>query len=591
MNNYIQIEKDFERQLTGLKKRKNLLSNIRLAAFIITCLLFYFYVSQDNLFLLLTTVILFVVFMIFVVKSTNISNQINHISQALLVLGDIKRDDRLDEYSAINQENFNNVYNRDLDILEGQSLFNRINKTQSYVGNVQLKNFLSNLILEKDEILKRQVAFAELKEKPNWMVKFLTYSSKVNLKGFQIFGELDRQFQNFNLRFLPLIFAGINVAILLYLGFLGFPKKAVFFWIIISIPIGFIINLIFKNKINKSLSFAFINAEQLDNLIELLKHVENEDFKEELNLINKNGLLNDGISASSQLNGIKSTMDGFSALGIPIIGFLLNNFTLWKLYHTIQLENRVGNAIQNNENWIIKLSVLEAYISFAIFNDKFSNFSKPMISDQPFHLSLKNAFHPLLSEDIAVENEFESNRPNNIAIITGANMAGKSTFLRTVGTNLVLAMNGANVSAEEMIFYPMDIFTSIRTVDNLSSGDSYFKNEINKLKILIDRLEEGKPQFIILDEILKGTNSEDKLIGSQKFLEKLMKSKTNLTCFIATHDLELTKMEEQYPNHIINYCFELKNVDEHYFSDYKLRKGTTQVMNAIYLMKQYQIID
>ena len=269
----------------------------------------------------------------------------------------------------------------------------------------------------------------------------------------------------------------------------------------------------------------------------------------------------------------------------------MNCFTLWKLFHTIQLENRVGTAIKNNQDWIIKLSVLEAYISFAIFNDKFDTFSKPIVSNQPFELSLKNAFHPLLSEEIAVKNDFESNRQNNIAIITGANMAGKSTFLRTVGTNLVLAMNGANVSAEKMIFYPMDIYTSIRTVDNLSSGDSYFKNEINKLKILIDRLEEGKPQYIILDEILKGTNSEDKLIGSQKFLEKLMNSKTNLTCFIATHDLELTKMEDEYPNHIINYCFELKNVDENYFSDYKLRKGTTKMMNAIYLLKQYQIID
>ncbi len=170
-------------------------------------------------------------------------------------------------------------------------------------------------------------------------------------------------------------------------------------------------------------------------------------------------------------------------------------------------------------------------------------------------------------------------------------MAGKSTFLRTVGTNLVLAMNGAKVSAEKMTFYPMDLFTSIRTVDNLSSGDSYFKNEINKLKILIDRISSDQPQFIILDEILKGTNSQDKLIGSQKFLEKLIQSPTKLVGFIATHDLELTKMEENFPEHIVNYCFELKNIKSQYFSDYILRKGTTQTMNALYLMRQFNIID
>ena len=591
MDNYIQIENQLKEEFSNLKSRKNLLSNIRLAAFIATCILFYFYVSQDNILMLLATGILFVIFMIFVVKSTNVTNKITHISQSLLVLEDIKADDRIDEYAAINDEHFANVYNKDLDILEGQSLFNRLNKTQSYVGNVQLKHFLSHLILEKENILKRQSALEEIKNKPDWIVKFLTFSSKANLKSFEIFGELNHQFQNQSLRFLPIGLGAINLLTFIYLAVLGFPKKAVFFWIVIAVPVGFIINFIFKNRINKSLSFAFINAEQLDNLIDLLIHVENEDFKEEHNIECKNGLFNEGVKASEQLKGIKSTMDGFSALGIPIAGFLLNCFTLWKLFHTIQLENRVGTAIKNNQDWIIKLSVLEAYISFAIFNDKFDTFSKPIVSNQPFELSLKNAFHPLLSEEIAVKNDFESNRQNNIAIITGANMAGKSTFLRTVGTNLVLAMNGANVSAEKMIFYPMDIYTSIRTVDNLSSGDSYFKNEINKLKILIDRLEEGKPQYIILDEILKGTNSEDKLIGSQKFLEKLMNSKTNLTCFIATHDLELTKMEDEYPNHIINYCFELKNVDENYFSDYKLRKGTTKMMNAIYLLKQYQIID
>jgi len=291
------------------------------------------------------------------------------------------------------------------------------------------------------------------------------------------------------------------------------------------------------------------------------------------------------------LRKVRSSLESLEAVGFPIIGFLLNNFLLWRLFFTVQIEKRIENVAVNNAQWIDGISNLEAYISFAIFNDKFSSFTTPMVSDHVFDLQLRQAFHPLLNEEIAVKNSFKSQRKNNIAIITGANMAGKSTFLRTVGTNLVLAMNGANVSAEEMVFYPMDIFTSIRTVDNLSSGDSYFKNEINKLKILIDRLDQNLPQYIILDEILKGTNSQDKLIGSQKFLEKLMQHPTNLLCFIATHDLELTKMEEEHPNHIVNYCFELKNVDEHYYSDYQLRKGTTQVMNAIYLMKEFKIID
>ena len=591
MDQYIQIETRLNTEYKALKSRKNLISNIRLLAFILSCVFIYFFVSKDNFISLIAAIISFVAFMILVVKSTNLGHKLDYINKAIVIIQDIKSNDKIDDFESFNQEYFNNVYNKDLDILEGQSLFNRLNKTQSLIGNFQLKTFLSHLILDKNEIENRQNSFAELAEKREWIIKFLAFSNLANLKSTQIFGALNAQFKNQSLRFLPLFVAFINVSILIYLAVLGFPKKAVFFWIVIALPIGFLINLLFSKKINESLSFSFINSEQLDALIQLLKHVENEDFKSDLNVSAKEGLFNNGIKSSEQLNGIKSSMDSFEALGFPIIGFLLNNFTLWKLYHTIQLENRVGNAVENNEKWIENLAILEAYISFAIFNDKFSSFTKPIISDQPYELSLIEAFHPLLSNEIAIKNDFATNRKNNIAIITGANMAGKSTFLRTVGTNLVLAMNGANVSAKEMRFFPMDIYTSIRTVDNLSSGDSYFKNEINKLKILIDRLEAGQPQFIILDEILKGTNSQDKLIGSEKFLQKLMRFSTPLTCFIATHDLELTKMENEFPDHIINYCFELKNVDSNYFSDYKLRKGTTQVMNAIFLMKQFKIID
>lgn len=591
MDQFIQIESELKLQFTTLQKKKNVLSNIRLTAFLSFAASVYLLISYEEVYWLLLAILTFVVFIYFVSKSTNASNELKHIQQAIKVLESIKKDDIEDSYAAINAENFDNVYNRDLDILDGNSLFNRLNKTQSYIGNVQLKHFLSNLLLDKEEILQRQNSLDELSEKPDWMLKFLTFSSQIKLNSFQIFGELNRQFNAYSLRFLPLGLAAINLITLITLLCLGFPKKAVFFWVVIAIPVGYLINFAFKNKINQSLSFAFINAEQLDVLIDLLQHVEQEKFTTSNNLTCQKGLINDGISASTQLNQIKSTMSGFSVLGIPIFGFLLNQFTLWKLYHTIQLEHRVGNSIQNNENWMVQLSVLEAYLSFAIFNLKFNQFTRPEISDNPTELSLINAYHPLLNPEIAVKNTFQTNRNNNISIITGANMAGKSTFLRTIGTNLVLAMNGANVSADSMRFFPMDIFTSIRTVDNLSSGDSYFKNEINKLRILIDRLDEQKPQYIILDEILKGTNSKDKLIGSEQFLEKLIRSKTNLVGFIATHDLELTKMESEYPDHIVNYCFELKNVDENYFSDYQLRKGTTQVMNALYLLKQFKIID
>ncbi len=591
MEEYLLVEDNLKKELNILQKQKSLTSNIRLLFFILTLAALYGYFTYYTYLLLFVGFLLFLCFLFFVSKSVKFSKEIGFIRDQLIVIETIKENDRTDDYKQINDEFFANIYNKDLDILEGASVFNRINKTQSYIGNFQLKYFLSNVLTDQTKIEQRQQAFKELESKKQWMLKYLMFTKRIAIDRFVLFEDFERQFKNFNLRFLPIAYGTLNVIILLYLAFLGFPKKMVFFWIVTVVPVSFIIQLCFKNRINKTLLHSFINANQLENLIALAEHIETENFKEDLNKNAALAFFNANKKASDQLKEMQVALNGFESLGFPIIGFILNYFSLWKLYHTILFENKVNAVILNNSLWIKNIAVFEAYISFAIFNSKFKTFSTPTVATTANYLSLEDAFHPLLDENKAVKNSFLSDRNQSINIITGANMAGKSTFLRTVGVHLILAMNGLNVSAKRMVFYPMEVFTSVRTVDNLSSGDSYFKNEINKLKILIDYLDNNKNQYIILDEILKGTNSKDKLIGSQKFLEKLMKSKTNLVCFIATHDLELTKMEDVYPTKIVNYCFELKNVNQNYVSDYKLRKGTTQIMNAIFLMKEFKIIE
>ena len=590
MKNYSQIEARLQQELIVLKNKKNKLSNIRLICFLIAVIFFIIYATKDHFLSLIIAFIAVFVLIILVVISSKISSEFDYTKQALMIISQLFINDRDDDYETDNVQ-FDNVYNKDLDILEGKSLFNRINKTQTRLGNNQLKTYLSNLLLSKDEIIKRQEAFKEKKKKHEWIVKFLTFSKRLNMNQSALFKYENRVFKNQTIRFIPIIFASINIGVFIYLVVNGFPKKDVFYWLVSAIVFANIINFIFRNQLAKLSAYTNMKANELSNLNEIFHHIEEENFDTELNQTIKKAFVTDNQKASVLIKTISSSKETLDAANFPIVGFVLNNLFLWRLYYSIQFENEVQKTVNKIEPWLQQFASLEAFVSFAIFNDKFSDFSTPTISNEPYQLNLKKAYHPLLEESIAVKNNFETNRPNNIAIITGANMAGKSTFLRTVGTNLVLAMNGANVSAEEMIFYPMNLFTSIRTVDNLSSGDSYFKNEINKLKILIDRLEEKIPHYIILDEILKGTNSEDKLIGSQKFLVKLMNMPTQLVGFIATHDLELTKLENDFPAHIINYCFELKNIDNNYLSDYKLRKGTTKMMNAIFLMKQFRIID
>lgn len=589
MNHYFSIEENLTKEYSILKTKKGKISNFRLFSFVITVLLFSYYVLTSKEITLYTSIITFIVFIVLVVKASKLSSDLNYIEQALEIIKEIKADTTTDLYTDDNSK-YNNVYNKDLDILEGNSLFDRINKTQTRIGNSQLKTFLSHLLLNKNEIIERQNSFSEIGKKHEWIVKFLTFTKRLNMNQENLFVFENRVFHNQSIKYIPIIISTINIIIFIGLACLGFPKELVFYWIIGAIIIAFVMGQIFGKQLAKVSAYTNLKADELSNLHEVFNHIENEKFETTNNLKIQQTFTSPHI-ASKLIKTISASKETLDASTYPIIGFILNTFFLWRLYYSIQFENEVQKTVHLIQPWLKELATMEAYVSFAIFNDKNEHFTFPEINNNPYHLAIINGFHPLLDEKIAVKNSFENNRPNNIAIITGANMAGKSTFLRTVGCNLVLAMNGAKVSAEKMSFYPMDLFTSIRTVDNLSSGDSYFKNEINKLKILIDRLDDNKPQYIILDEILKGTNSEDKLIGSQKFLEKLIKNPTKLIGFIATHDLELTKMEEEFPENIINYSFELKNKDNNYYSDYKLRKGTTKMMNAIFLMKQFRIID
>ena len=274
-----------------------------------------------------------------------------------------------------------------------------------------------------------------------------------------------------------------------------------------------------------------------------------------------------------------------------IFGTLINVFFLWDLRYAHKIEKCLNENIQQIPNWFDAIGEFEALICFGLFAYQNKEFNYPLPSDESRIIDIKNLSHPFIDKNQRVNNNFFINKDNSVSIITGANMTGKSTFLRSVGINMVLAMNGCPVCAESFSFYPISIFTSMKTSDSLSDGSSYFNAEIQRLKLLVEKLENNVPQFIILDEILKGTNSVDKLKGSELFLEKIIKMKTFNTCLIATHDLDLTKMENLYPNNIINYCFELHNNDGSLEPDYKLQRGVTKSMNAIELMRKNHIID
>jgi len=247
--------------------------------------------------------------------------------------------------------------------------------------------------------------------------------------------------------------------------------------------------------------------------------------------------------------------------------------------------------IKNRDNikmWIEVIAQIDALESLSGYAYNNPEYVFPEIDDSSPVWIFKDSGHPLLNPENRVCNNFSIEDYGNFQIITGANMAGKSTFLRTVWVNLVFGMAGVPVCASYAKIYPVEIFTSMRTSDSLQKNESYFYAELKRLKELADILKNGEERFIILDEILKGTNSQDKQTGSRAFMEKLIEHKGS--GIIATHDISLGELEMVHPGKIKNMCFEIEINGSEIFFDYKLYNGITKKMNASLLMKQMGIV-
>ncbi len=195
--------------------------------------------------------------------------------------------------------------------------------------------------------------------------------------------------------------------------------------------------------------------------------------------------------------------------------------------------------------------------------------------------------HPLIPKKVRIDNDVLFPSKKQFYVITGANMAGKSTYLRTVGVNLVLALSGAPVCAKQFKTSILQPFTSIKTSDSLSNNESYFYAELLRLQRIIEALKTGESYFIILDEILKGTNSKDKEQGSKALVKKLIS--LNAGGIIATHDLQLAELRKSFPENVKTACFEVDIENDQLVFDYKLREGVSRNLNATFLMEQMGI--
>jgi DNA mismatch repair ATPase MutS len=322
----------------------------------------------------------------------------------------------------------------------------------------------------------------------------------------------------------------------------------------------------------------------------LMKLVEKEEFNSlYLNKL-KDQLLHQDIKASKSLKKLFKLLNNFDVRYNVFVTILLNSLMVFDLQIFCRLEKWKSAHSGVINGWFDALAEVDELLGYAVF--AFNNqgtVAYPEVSDQDFAFVAVELGHPLLHPSTRVNNSVKFTGKPNVIIVTGANMAGKSTFLRTLSVNLILAMNGAPVCATSFCFTPCDIMSSIKIQDSLSNHESYFYAELLRIKELIDHVKSHPKTLVILDEILRGTNTKDKQLGSLGLLEKLISQ--NAVAIIATHDLEIGKLEDVHPAVVTNYCFEVELQNDQLIFDYKLKKGISSKLNASFLMKKMEIID
>ncbi|MBP5474297.1 MAG: hypothetical protein J6X92_06045, partial [Bacteroidales bacterium] len=467
----------------------------------------------------------------------------------------------------------------DIDIFGKGSLFQYLNRTVTAYGRFLLAKWMASPFEMSGMMKERAEAISELSDKFEWRQNFMSAGMVKQLSKEEMDSLLEwlsvhndtmlSKSYNFLKWILPIV---TNVVlVLLCCGFVHYMVFVMF--LIINTMIVYLYSKK-TNEIYERLSGMF---QQLNSLSAQMQLFENEKFESSLlNDLKENNSQEkqSGVEALFELGKIVKMFDNRNNL---IINFVYNGLGLYDLHCIHQLEKWQKRYKINIRHWIEAIGEVDALSSLANYCYNHKDFVFPKISDGDKFFDVKNMGHPLIDAKRRVCNDFCIDERKKICIITGANMAGKSTFLRTIAVNYILAMIGAPVCAESMEYVPIRLFTSMRTTDSLNSGESYFYAELKRLKLLTDKLENDDNTFFILDEILKGTNSDDKRLGSTMFLKKVID--LGGTGVIATHDTSLGDMEEEYPDVIFNMSREVEvNGDEIKF-DYLLKPGIAKNKN------------
>lgn len=588
---YRQLLDKYEAKAATLKTQLGWLSLIRLLTFVGFIYLIYRSVSSGGAFFVISTLVTFIGFLL-LIRLYDRWQQETAFYKALVKLNRNEIDFLGGEASVYpdgrEYVDPHHAYSYDLDLFGEAGLFAYINRCSSAFG----KEALSQSLLHANTALinERQEAIVELKDRLEFRQHLQAHGSLLDAKEKEMdhlraWLKKPASFDNRPFYYFLFLFPVAGISCLIYY-FISEQDRALnlfYFFFVLNIIIAGSFTRIITAQLSVSTSVTKI----LQQFAGQLRQIETQTFQSPLLRRWQSDLRKENVPAFVSIAKLASLFNYLETIVNLVVSMLLNGFFLFHVHILFALEKWKKENASDVIPWLERLGEVEALNSFA--NLAFNNraFCQPQVSAEETLVAVGMG-HPLIRSGKRINNSI-SFAAEKFVILTGSNMSGKSTFLRTVGINLVLARAGSMVCAEEFIFYPYEVHVSMRISDSLQDSESFFYAELKRLHAIISDLQQGEKTFVILDEILRGTNSDDKHHGTVGLIHKMVNA--HACGIIATHDLTVSKLRESYPHYISNKCFESAIINDELLFDYKLKEGVCTKLSASFLMKKMGIIE
>ncbi len=587
---YKQLQEEYTQQLKSINKKYNLISLFRLIVAVFFLVNAYLAIEAYQNYHFYIGMLLVAVF----VAVMRFHKSVDHkrkLTQNLLKINrtelDYLNENKLPFENGAEYVDFKHEYAYDLDIFGADSLFQHLNRTATFIGKKTLANQLLTH-LSQEQILLHQEAIQELSHDLTWRQDFEAQAKLSN--------DSEKLYQKLNKwstapsepmgKFITVLSFVTPLLFVLVLSTYFITKEHVYLSLSSFI---FVFNLGLLGAFFKRILIENAGSESIDKTLlhysSLLYKIEKSSFTAPYLIHLQQQLVANDEKTSLKIKKLSELFARLDSIGNLVTTPLLNGTFL---FHVHTLKALMNWKKKNGSQLMKAISILgEVELLHSLANFTYNNpeYAFPKLNDS-YQIQFTNLSHPLLNKKNRIGNDVDFSKENFI-ILTGSNMSGKSTFLRSLGINMVLAGTGAPVCANSANVHPLNVLVSMRLSDSLSDSTSYFFAEIKRLKQIMDRLQNER-SFVLLDEILRGTNSDDKRNGTIEVIKKMIGK--NALGAIATHDTEVCLTTNDYPNQLTNKSFEVAIVDNELFFDYKLREGICQNKSATFIMEKWGVI-